>query len=90
MSVKCFSLGAKAVGLASPILRVLQKEGIDETIEEMNRWHEQMKTICTMLGARTVQELCNCPLVITKEVREWCEVRGLDVRAFAQRCWSIV
>ncbi len=84
--VKCLSLGAKAVGLASPILRVLQKEGIDETIEEMNRWHEQMKTICTMLGARTVHELCTCPLVITKEVREWCEVRGLDVRAFAQRC----
>lgn len=83
--VKCLSLGAKAVGLASPILRVLQKEGIDKTIEEMNQWHEQIKTICTMLGARTVAELCTCPLVITKEVREWCEVRGINVRKLAQR-----
>ena len=83
--MKCFSLGASAVGLASPILRVLQKDGIDEAIAEMNRWHEQIKMICTMLGARTIQELANCPLVITKEVREWCEVRGIDVRSFAQR-----
>ena len=65
-AVKSLSLGASAVGLASPILRVLQKEGVDEAIEEMNRWHEQIKMICTMLGARTVQELANCPLVITK------------------------
>ena len=84
-AVKCFSLGARAVGLASPILRVLQKDGIDEAISEMNRWHEQIKMICTMLGARTIQELANCPLVITKELREWCEARGIDVRSFAQR-----
>ena len=83
--VKCLSLGAKAVGVASPILRILQKAGVDQAIEEMIRWHEQIKTICTMLGARTTQELANCPLVITKDVREWCEVRGIDIRSFAQR-----
>lgn len=83
--VKCLSLGAKAVGIASPILHVLQKEGIDHTIEEINRWHQQIKTICTMLGARTIEQLCTCSLVITKEVREWCEIRGIDVRTFAQR-----
>ena len=65
-AVKCFSLGASAVGLASPILRVLQKEGIDEAIEEMNRWHEQIKIICTMLGARTIQELANVLLLSRK------------------------
>ncbi|PFC74461.1 type 2 isopentenyl-diphosphate Delta-isomerase [Bacillus cereus] len=83
--VKCLSLGAKAVGLASPVLRVLQKEGVDHAIQEINRWHEQIKTICTMLGALTIDELGACSLVITKEVREWCEVRGIDVRTFAQR-----
>lgn len=83
--VKCISLGAKAVGLAGPILRILQNAGVDQVIEEMNRWHEQIKIICTMLGARNVHELSTCPLVITKEVREWCEVRGIDVRSLAQR-----
>ncbi|WP_255291687.1 alpha-hydroxy-acid oxidizing protein [Bacillus pseudomycoides] len=83
--VKCLSLGAKAVGLASPVLRVLQKEGVDYAIQEINRWHDQIKTICTMLGVRTIDELGACSLVITKEVREWCEVRGIDVRTFAQR-----
>ena len=84
-AVKCFSLGASAVGLARPILGVLQMEGVDEAIKEMNRWQEQIKIICTMLGARTIQELADCSLVITKEVREWCEVRGIDIRPFAQR-----
>lgn len=84
-AVKCLSLGAKAIGLASPILRVLQKEGLEQAIEELNRWHEQMKTICTMLGARTIDELATCPLVITGEVREWCEVRGIDVTSIAKR-----
>jgi len=84
-AVKCLSLGAQAVGLASPILRILQKEGLERTIEELSNWHNQIKTICTMLGARTIEELRACPLVITGEVREWCDVRGIDVTAIARR-----
>ncbi|KQL51267.1 isopentenyl pyrophosphate isomerase [Heyndrickxia shackletonii] len=84
-AVKCLSLGAKAIGLASPILRVLQNEGTERAIEELINWHEQMKTICTMLGARNMEELCAFPLVITGEVREWCEMRGIDIVAIANR-----
>ncbi|MGV3467239.1 MAG: type 2 isopentenyl-diphosphate Delta-isomerase [Heyndrickxia sp.] len=84
-AVKCLSLGAQAVGLASPILRILQKEGLERTIEELSNWHDQIKTICTMLGARTIVELRACPLVITGEVREWCDVRKIDVTAIAHR-----
>ena len=84
-AVKCLTLGAKAIGLASPILRILQKEGLERAIEEINRWHEQLRTIFTMLGARNMEELCACPLVITGEVREWCEVRGIDISLIAQR-----
>ncbi len=84
-AVKCLSLGAKAIGLASPILRVLEREGLEEAIEELNHWHDQLKTIFTMLGARNIEDLCTCPLIITGEVREWCEVRGIDVAAIGRR-----
>ncbi|WP_043931368.1 type 2 isopentenyl-diphosphate Delta-isomerase [Bacillus sp. EB01] len=84
-AVKCLSLGASAVGVASPVLRIVLEEGIERTIEEMQQWQDQVKTICTMLGARNLVELKQCPLVITKEVREWCDARGIDIRRYSNR-----
>ncbi|MGG4012900.1 type 2 isopentenyl-diphosphate Delta-isomerase [Bacillus smithii] len=83
--VKCLSLGAKAVGVAGPILRLLQLEGEERVIEEIHEWTIQLKSIFTMLGAKTVQDLKKCSLVITNDVREWCELRGIDVSHYARR-----
>jgi isopentenyl-diphosphate Delta-isomerase len=83
--VKCLSLGAKAVGIAGPILRMLQKDGAERVIEEINEWNTHLKSIFTMLGVRTIHELQSCTLVITKEVREWCELREIDVTRLARR-----
>jgi len=83
--IKCLSLGAKAVGIAGPILRILNKEGAERVIEEMNDWSAQLKSIFTMLGARTVLDLQKCSIVIRNDVREWCELRGIDVTRFARR-----
>lgn len=83
--IKCLSLGAKAVGIAGLILRILNKEGAERVIEEMNNWSAQLKSIFTMLGARTVQDLQKCSIVIRNDVREWCELRGIDVTRFARR-----
>lgn len=83
--VKCLSLGAKAVGIASPILRMLQEKGVEYAIDEMREWHLQIQTICTMLGAVNLAQLQNCPLVITAEVRQWCEARGIEISSIAQR-----
>ncbi|OCA83120.1 type 2 isopentenyl-diphosphate Delta-isomerase [Bacillus sp. FJAT-27225] len=84
-AVKCLSLGARAIGLASLVLRAVMDEGTDFAIAEIEHWQEQVKTICTMLGARNPVELTRCPLVIGKEVREWCEARGIDWRNYASR-----
>jgi isopentenyl-diphosphate delta-isomerase len=83
--VKCLSLGAKAVGIAGPILRMLQSDGSERVIAEINEWNIHLKSILTMLGVRTIHELRTCTLVITKEVREWCELRDIDVTQFARR-----
>lgn len=84
-AVKSLALGAKAVGIASPLLRIVETYGVQQSIKEMSQWKEQIKVIFTMLGARTVQELQTCPMVIRKEVKEWCEVRGINVLKFSNR-----
>lgn len=83
--VKCLALGAKGVGIASTILRILEKHGVQHTIKEMNKWKEQLKVIFTKLGAKSVHDLSHCPIVITKEVREWCDLRGIDISKMSKR-----
>jgi isopentenyl-diphosphate delta-isomerase len=83
--IKCLSLGAKAVGIAGPILRILDRDGAERVIEEITEWTTQLKSILTILGARTIPDLQTCSIVITKDVREWCELRGIEVKKFARR-----
>lgn len=82
---KSLALGAKACGIAGPILKLVHESGVEGAIEEMQRWHEQLKTIMTLVGAKTPGELAKRSIVIKGELREWCELRGIDVRPIARR-----
>lgn len=62
-----------------------KRDGKERVIEEINEWTLQLKSILTILGARTISDLQTCSIVITKDVREWCELRGIDVMRFAHR-----
>jgi len=86
--IKALSLGASATGIARPVLKLIHDEGADSAIKEMLSWQDQLRTIMTMLGATNIYELRNAPLLITKDVREWCELRGIEVKPFAQRKWK--
>lgn len=83
--VKCLALGATFTGLSGPVLRMLLKNGVQKTIDELTNWNAQIKSILTILGVSQVSDLTRCPLVITGEVRDWCEARGIDISPFARR-----
>ncbi|RAL25601.1 type 2 isopentenyl-diphosphate Delta-isomerase [Thermoflavimicrobium daqui] len=83
--IKSFVLGAKVIGMASPILRSVQEEGVETTIQTIHRWHEQLRILMTMLGAKCLSELQRVPAVILGETREWCESRGLDHYHYSRR-----
>lgn len=83
--VKALALGAKAVGMAGHMLRTVQNHGVDGAIQEINSWHEQIKVICTMLGVKNVEDLTNVPLIVKDDVRQWCELRGIDCTSLARR-----
>lgn len=83
--VKALSLGAKAVGISSLILNMMIKDGVDETISQINDWKENLKSIMTLVGKKTVSDLQQTDFILTGEVKDWCLARGIDYTRFAVR-----
>ncbi|WP_414838922.1 type 2 isopentenyl-diphosphate Delta-isomerase [Carnobacterium sp. TMP28] len=83
--VKALSLGAKAVGISSLILNMIIKDGVDETINQINDWKENLTAIMTLVGKKTVSDLQRTDFILTGEVKEWCLARGIDYTHFAVR-----
>lgn len=81
--VKSLILGAKAVGLAGPVLRLYSDHGTAGVVHTIEQWNEQIKTIMTMIGAADISELPNVPLVIGGLSKDWCTARGIDIRQYA-------
>lgn len=82
---KALCLGASAVGVAGAFLRVLQTEGIDALEEEVIQMEQGMIRMMTALGASTISDLWDVPLVITGQTAEWAKARGTDTDSFARR-----
>jgi isopentenyl-diphosphate delta-isomerase len=87
-AVKAMALGASAVGAAGSLLKVLHTSGTEGLIEEIDMLKEHFKMIFLMLGARSMEDIRKCPVVVTRNVREWCELRGLDAGMLATRSWK--
>lgn len=83
--VKALTIGGAAAGIAGPILKVLQCQGLEGAIHWYESFTTDVKRFMLLAGTRTVKELQSCPLVITGFSREWLEVRGIDITQFARR-----
>ncbi|MEX2105001.1 MAG: alpha-hydroxy-acid oxidizing protein, partial [Bacilli bacterium] len=79
------ALGASAVGMAGPILKVVINEGVNAAVNFIERLKEQLCFIMTALGTETIRELQQTPIVITGQTREWCDMRMIDIRSLATR-----
>lgn len=82
---KALGLGADVAAIAGPFLKTLVQEGEEGLKKRIRTMGEELKTLMLLVGASTLPELAAVPLVITGFVREWCEQRGIDTRAYAQR-----
>jgi isopentenyl-diphosphate delta-isomerase len=80
---KALAMGAHAVGVAGPLMRLAVAE---EGGEALDQWlatlHATLKMIMVLSGVRTVAELKQRPLVMTGRTREWLQQRGY--RAFLE------
>jgi isopentenyl-diphosphate delta-isomerase len=82
---KALTLGASAVGMAGAFLKVLRLEGTESLMTFTDELHEGLTLIMTALGAVSVPELWNRPVVITGETAEWCRARGIDIHTYSNR-----
>ena len=83
--VKALSLGAKAVGLSGQFLHMVLSDGPDQTAETVNGWKEQITTMMAMLGKKSVHGLTRTDIIFQRDILDWCEMRGIDFRRYANR-----
>lgn len=82
---KCFALGARMVGIAGPALRILQEMGVAGLRQQIEDWHHQLRSLCTLLGAETPEQLTRTPFVCTGDVLAWAQCRGMDLTVYGRR-----
>ncbi|MCO6559421.1 MAG: type 2 isopentenyl-diphosphate Delta-isomerase [Bifidobacterium sp.] len=84
--VKALALGAKAVGISGHFLQVLNANGEDGLIAEINSWKSQVRSLMALLGAKTVADLRRTDLLVTGKTAEEARLFGVDLSALAKRC----
>lgn len=83
--VKCLALGANAVAMAGRFISLVNDYEIEDAIKIVNNWKYQIKSIMTLLGAKNIQELRSKDIILRNEVKDWCEIRGIDYKGFGNR-----
>ncbi|AZB43355.1 type 2 isopentenyl-diphosphate Delta-isomerase [Bacillus sp. FJAT-42376] len=84
-AAKAIALGASAAGMAGSLLSVLTEKGEDGLYEELSLLHEEFKWIMCALGASTIHDLQNVPLILSGTTHHWLSERGYHTSAFSRR-----
>jgi len=82
---KALALGARAVGIAGPLVRLLAMEEDGLLEEELSRLERELRLVMLMTGARTVEDLRRRPVVITGRTAEWLSRRGINLSRLSAR-----
>lgn len=82
---KGISIGADAVGMAGPFLKVLLNHGFEVLQEYIDSLHEDLTLIMTALGAHSIKELQQVPLIVLGNTHHWLDQRGFNTKEFSQR-----
>lgn len=82
--VKSLALGASLVGVSSEFMHLILKD-VDEAIERVAEWKLEIERTMTLLGSKTIQDLQQTDLIISGETAHWAELRGIDLKKYANR-----
>lgn len=88
--VKALALGAHAVGVAGGFVTFALERDLEATIGEMRRWLAELRMLHALFGAPTPAALAHVPVLVRGRVREFAELRGVDVTLLASRSRSIL
>ena len=83
--LKSLAVGAAAVGVAAPLLRLSEGNGVEAAVQWLEKYLQTMKKGMLMLGYGKTQDLKGHPLVITGQVAQWLRARGISPEKFGRR-----
>lgn len=83
--VKSLALGAKSVAMAGRFISLVNDTPLEEAIEIVNNWKQEVRAIMTLLGTKNINELTNTDIIIKNQVKNWCEIRNIDYKYFGNR-----
>ncbi|EMD23684.1 type 2 isopentenyl-diphosphate Delta-isomerase [Amycolatopsis azurea] len=86
--VKALALGAAAVGVSGRFLATVLDGGAPALITQITVWLDQITALMTALGARDIETLTRCDVMIQGDLRAFCVDRGVDTRRLATRSTS--
>lgn len=81
---KALALGASLTSLSQPVLKAAVK-GVEETKNFFSLLIEELRDVMFLVGAGSVEDLHETPIVITGKTAEWLRMRGFDTIKYAQR-----
>jgi isopentenyl-diphosphate delta-isomerase len=84
-ALKSLALGAVAVGIAAPVLRSCEQQGVDVTVDWIDKYLQSLKKFLLLLGRSSLKDLRDQPVIITGEVGQWLELRGISAARYARR-----
>ncbi len=68
--VKCFVLGAKGVGLSRTVLELVEKYPVDQVVNIVNGWKDDLRLIMCALNCKTIADLRNVDYLLYGKLSE--------------------
>lgn len=68
--VKCFVLGAKGVGLSRTVLELVEKYPVEQVVDIVNGWKDDLRLIMCALNCKTIADLRNIDYLLYGKLSE--------------------
>lgn len=68
--VKCFVLGAKGVGLSRTVLELVEKYPVEQAVDIVNGWKDDLRLIMCALNCKTIADLRNVDYLLYGKLSE--------------------
>jgi isopentenyl-diphosphate delta-isomerase len=82
---KAISLGASSAGIAGFFLKILIEDGYDALVSEIKNVQNDLRMIMTALGAGSISQLQNAPIILSGLTHHILNERKVDTKFFSNR-----
>jgi len=83
--IKSLALGGSAVGMATPVIRILQEKDMEFAVSWFNNLLHEIRCYMLLSGAASIKDLSKVPVVISGYTKDWLAARGIDTTQYGIR-----